>query len=434
MWLCPRASSGRLRRSKIPEVLHSALVRWYSGVGDEADHRASVTLVVTAREHHQWLACDCLEEEAAPPLMSPAYLSIAETYYLRRLTSAKLDRPEHDRDCPFHRPQAPGRLRETGASEMREIGHPDGLFYAHRIASEKLAQVPDADEPDDRSRGIAIPRLGRLLWLLLERARLDEIESLPPHGTQRLSITDQFAALGRATKDLEVAPGVPLDRHLYFHPRALLSNKIYATLRRSATDWPSGYAPQAFLVTYASEIYGSTITTADGEIEIRNRIQYATMDEAGVGGPYLTITVIGEHSKAEGYRPLRAYAQPIHAGNRFLAVHSVEERMAVEQLISLQYELRRRNVMLSGKKPLFDMLSATGPIRPDLLLSAFDHETGEEREWAVQVISDARSQYGLMKDSERKTLEQLGSVIVLNREALAAKHMGRQVMSDLGRA
>ena len=118
MWLCHRQTSGQTQRREIPAVLHSALVRWYSGVGDDADHRASVMLVVTARDNNQWLACDCLDADAAPPLMSPAYLSIAETYYLRRLTSAKLTRPEHDQACPFHRPQAPGRLRETATSEM----------------------------------------------------------------------------------------------------------------------------------------------------------------------------------------------------------------------------------------------------------------------------------------------------------------------------
>ena len=434
MWLCHRQTSGQTQRREIPAVLHSALVRWYSGVGDDADHRASVMLVVTARDNNQWLACDCLDADAAPPLMSPAYLSIAETYYLRRLTSAKLTRPEHDQACPFHRPQAPGRLRETATSEMREIGHPDGLFNAHRLAPEKLAQAPDNDEPDDRSRGVAIPRLARLLWLLLERARLDVIEPLPAEGSDRPSINDQFAALRGATKDLEIAPGVPLASHLYFHPRALLSNKIYANLRRTANDWPSGFAPQAFLVTYASHIHGATITTADGDIEIRNRIQYATMDEAGVGGPYLTITVIGEHSKAEGYKPLRAYAQPIHAGNRFLAVHSVEERSAVEQLISLQYKLRRHHVMLSGKKPLFDLLTAKGSIRPDLLAAAFDGETGEEREWAIQVISDARPQYALMKVNERATLEALGSVIVLTRDGLASNQLEKTILADLDRA
>ena len=60
MWLCHRHSSGRQKRADIPEVLLSALVRWYSGVGDDADHRASVMLVVTARDNHQWLACGCL--------------------------------------------------------------------------------------------------------------------------------------------------------------------------------------------------------------------------------------------------------------------------------------------------------------------------------------------------------------------------------------
>ena len=434
MWLCHRHSSGRQKRADIPEVLLSALVRWYSGVGDDADHRASVMLVVTARDNHQWLACGCLGTDTPPPLMSPAYLSIAETYYLRRLTSSKLARPEHEQDCPFHRPQAPGRLRETASSEMREIGHPDGLFNAHRLAPEKLAQVPDNDEPDDRSRGVAIPRLARLLWLLLERAHLDDITPLPAEGGERPSISDQFAALRGATKDLETAPGIPLASHLYFHPRALISNKIYANLRRSEDDWPSGYAPQAFLVTYASAIHGETITTAAGEIEIRNRIQYATMDEAGVGGPYLTITVIGEHSKAEGYKPLRAYAQPIHAGNRFLAVHSADERAAVEQLISLQYKLRRSHVMLSGKKPLFDLITAKGPIRPDLLVAAFDNDTGEEREWAIQIISDTRPQYALMKANERATLETIGQVIVLTRDAIASHLLEKTILADLDRA
>ena len=122
MWLCPRHTSGRTARSEIPAVLHSALLRWYSGIGDDADHRASVMLVVAARDNHQWLACDCLADEAAPPLMSPAYLSIAETYYLRRLTSSRLDRPEHDEDCPFHRPQT-AALRDDLLRTARKARH-----------------------------------------------------------------------------------------------------------------------------------------------------------------------------------------------------------------------------------------------------------------------------------------------------------------------
>lgn len=433
MWLCPRQTTGQTQRIAIPDVLRLALVRWYTGVGSEADHRASVTLVVAARERHQWLACDCLGGGLPPPLISPAYLSIAETYYLRRLTSAKLGRPEHRDDCPFFRPQAPHRLRDTAISELVSIDHPDRLFNAHRLAPEKLASAPNDAEPDDRARGLAIPRLARLLWWLLERAGLDELAALPAQGEFHPSIRDQFAALARAAHTLEIAPGVPLEKHIYFHPKALTSNKIYAALRASALDWPTGYAPQAFLITYASAIGGQTISSANGDLTIRNRVQYATINTAAVGGPYLTITIIGEHSKAEGYRALRAYAQPIQAGNRFLGVHAREEREAIEQLITLQYRLRRMNISLSAKKPLFDILTRRGPIRPDLLVAAFDGDTGEEREWALQVLADRRPEYALMKDQERALLEQLGSVITLGPDELQQKALARRILGDLGR-
>ena len=90
--------------------------------------------------------------------------------------------------------------------------------------------------------------------------------------------------------------------------------------------------------------------------------------------------------------------------------------------------------MLSGKKPLFDLLTAKGSIRPDLLAAAFDGETGEEREWAIQVISDARPQYALMKVNERATLEALGSVIVLTRDGLASNQLEKTILADLDRA
>jgi hypothetical protein len=434
MWFCPRQTKGLTSRREVPGVVHAALVNWYSGQGSEADHRASVTLIVTARENHQWIACDCLGDTVPPPLMSAAYLSIAETYYLRRLTSKPLGRPEHAVSCPFFRPQAPFRLRDTGMTEIGEIAQPEELFNAHRLAPEKLAQEPDDDEPDDRSRGAAIPLLARLMWWLLDRAKLDIIEALPETGTYRPSINDQFAALARATDGIQIAPGVPLSRHLYFHPKALSSNRIYAALRRSLDTWPSGFAPQAFLLAYANDIQGQTISRADGDFEIRNRIQYATMNAKSVGGPYLTLTVIGEHSKKEGYLPLRAYAQPIHAGNRLLAVHSPAEREAIEQLISLQYRLRRGNAWLTVKKPLFDTITKKGPIRPDIVAAVFDHETGEEREWAIQVLSSAQPNYLTMRDNERRMLETLGSVISLSAQGLASNQLERTILNDLGRS
>ena len=117
MWLIPKDTSGMTNRVAISDGLKAALVRWYIGKGDEADHRASVSLVVTSRENGKWLACDCLAEDRSPPLMSPAYLSFQETYYLRRLTA----RPSHSPRCPFYMPQAPQRIRETGRDTLYEL-------------------------------------------------------------------------------------------------------------------------------------------------------------------------------------------------------------------------------------------------------------------------------------------------------------------------
>ena len=90
MWLIHRDTDGKSRdRIRLPEPLREALVRWYIGEGSWHDEQAGVTLVQNARIGQRWIACDCLGGDKAPPILTPAYLSEAETYYLRRLTSTK---------------------------------------------------------------------------------------------------------------------------------------------------------------------------------------------------------------------------------------------------------------------------------------------------------------------------------------------------------
>jgi len=158
MWLVPRDTNGLGARRDIPGSVREALVRWYTGKGSDADHRASATLVTIARENEQWIACSCLGETRPPPLTSPAYLSEAETYYLRRLTS----RPLHLRRCPFYLPPAPDRIRERPGDSLFEIEFPKGLFNAHKKAPEKLAQQPDDSHGHcqrvDRDGADSVPR------------------------------------------------------------------------------------------------------------------------------------------------------------------------------------------------------------------------------------------------------------------------------------
>src|SRR3546814_1342605 len=104
-------------------------------------------LVQQARIGERWIACDCLADGEAPPILTPAFLSEADTYYLRRLTSPK--RPEHRTDCPFFREQATNRLSEV-RTQYSPADPPTGFFEVLRLATENLAQRIETDTTEDR--------------------------------------------------------------------------------------------------------------------------------------------------------------------------------------------------------------------------------------------------------------------------------------------
>lgn len=407
MWLVGKDTTGKTGRVAISDELKAALVRWYTGRGSEADHRASVSLVSTARENHKWIACDCLGAERPPPLMSAAYLSFQETYYLRRLTS----RPGHEPGCPFHLPQAPPRIRETMKDSLYAIGLPKGLFSAHQKAPEKLAQRPEDIEPDDRSRGVAIPRLGKLLWLLLERAGSNILRELPPSGRRAGSISEEMRHLKRAAQGLEIAPGVRLSDHLYTNAIDYEKRRVHARLRAAAETWPPEFAPQAFLLLEASEVTSSEVVTGLGTVEIRNRIQHTGIIRAEVEPPFIVLAVVGEHSRREGYLALRAYAQPVFSGNQFVPAERDHDRDVLRALQQAQYELRRLGVRMAVKKVLFDIALAAGSARPDFLVALLDEHSGVECKFALQILQSDDADYLELRSIERERLSQAGLVI-----------------------
>ncbi|KEO90458.1 hypothetical protein EH31_10240 [Erythrobacter longus] len=419
MWLIPKDTDGRNERVKVPSLLRAGLIRWYLGQGSEADHRASVSLVVTARENGKWLACDCLDEDGAPPLLSPAYLSLQETYYLRRLTS----RPQHRRDCPFFLPQAPDRIREKPDGAHFEIDYPRGLFNAHKDAPEKLATKPDEVEPDDRRRGVTIPRLGKLLWMLLEAAGTNVIRGLPAEGRPKFGIAKELARLREAARRFDIAPGIPLASHLYTNAVDYERTRLHARLREAAKDWPVGYAPQAFLLLEASAVHSNTLTTGLGDVAIRNRIQQSgvgmSAGEGGPGGPYLALAVVGEHSKREGYLALRAYAQPIFKGNQFVPIERGAERRLFELLTRFQYLMRARRVAVAIKKPLFDILTDKGFVRPDAIVAFRDYNTGEDDQFAIHLIYDDTLEGREVHARDRECIAEIAPVLSITADELS---------------
>ncbi|WP_162892709.1 hypothetical protein [Blastomonas fulva] len=339
--------------------------------------------------------------------MSAAYLSFQETYYLRRLTS----RPGHEPGCPFHLPQAPPRIRETVKDSLYAIGIPKGLFSAHQKAPEKLAQRPEDIEPDDRSRGVAIPRLGKLLWLLLERAGSNILRELPPSGRRAGSISEEMRHLKRAAQGLDIAPGIRLSDHLYTNAIDYEKRRVHARLRAAAETWPPEFAPQAFLLLEASEVTSSEVVTGLGTVEIRNRIQHTGIIRAEVEPPFLVLAVVGEHSRREGYLALRAYAQPVFSGNQFVPAERDHDRDVLRALQQAQYELRRLGVRMAVKKVLFDITLAAGSARPDFLVALLDEHRGVECKFALQILQSDDADYLELRSIERERLGQAGLVV-----------------------
>jgi hypothetical protein len=430
MWLIAKHSDGRgCGRIPLPAPVRDALVRWYVGNGSRADEEAGIMLVQKARIGERWIACDCLPSGELPPILTPAFLSEAETYYLRRLTSVK--RPEHRADCPFFRDQATNRITEVRNQES-PADPPTGYFEVLRPAPEKLSQRPEEDSSDDRTRQASIPRLARLLWRLLALAGLNRCAPLS-QDTPGHSISDEFKRLSAAAGRVEIAPGIELGRAFWTHAQAIHSRRLYASLRELSKQWPRGHAPQAFLALFSHQVRGSTIHVTGCEpVILANRVQTPSVRGNIIKGPYLAIVVAGEYPEAHGYAPLRGYAQPILSGRRFIPVDSEFERTVLRALIDLRRSFDRHGIDLLIEKPVFDTITPIGPCRPDFVLEARARATGEIRQIIVEAMGSTEDAYLEAKAVTHPRMAQLASLVTVSPADVDHNRVGQIVASAFG--
>lgn len=411
MWLIDRDTNGvGGRRILLPPPLREALVRWYVGEGSRGDEEAGITLVKNARIGAKWIACDCLAADHAPPILTPAFLSEAETYYLRRLTSTK--RPEHREDCPFFRDQVTHRITEVRSRET-PADPPAGFFEVLRPAPEKLAQRPEEDPSDDRTRHASVPRLARLLWRLIDAAGTNRV---PPeqHESEPASIKREFEALGRAAAKIEIAPGIQLGRAFWTHANALHSRRAYAMLRQLAKRWPNGHAPQGFMALFSPQFRGHVVDVPGAEpIHVANRVQSPSVRGNLIKGPFLVLVVAGEYPEAHGYAPLRAYAQPIFSGQRFVPIDSEFERSVLRELLAARRQLDHAGIDLAIEKPVFDRLTTQGACRPDFLLEAHSRATGEIKQLVIEAVAFNDAEYLASRAMTQRRMRRLAPLLTV---------------------
>lgn len=378
MWLIDRDTDGvNTKRTPLPAPLRDALVRWYVGKGVRADEEAGIELVQQARIGKKWIACDCLEHFESPPILTPAFLSEAETYYLRRLTGS--GRPEHKPACPFFRDAATNRISEVRSAAM--AAEPaEGYFEVLRPAPEKLAKRPENETIDDRTRQAAVPRLARLLWRLMDLAGVARISS--PVVGHKSSISGEFSSLVRAAARINVAPGVELGRVLWTHAEGLHSGRAFERLGRLKQSWPRGHASQGFLILFSPRVHGHVIEVAGGDpVMVANRVQSSATRDNKVSGPFLVLVVLGEYPEAKGFAALRAYAQPIFSGRHFFPILSDGDREIVREVFRARSILESRGIHFHFERPLFDMATPLGLCRPEFLVEARSVLTGAPSCW-----------------------------------------------------
>ena len=424
MWMVDKLHRGtEAARERVPASILDPLLRWYMGKGTAEDEASAVGFVRAAKLYQRWLACDCLGDTVAPPLLSPVLLTEVQTYYLRRLTGA--GRPEHCADCPFHRDQA-DYARDRTRSEALPLIAPEGYFAVLKPAAEHLAQRPDGEERDRIVRPSAPPLLARLLWRLIDDAGTNVVEAIGDRPAP--AIYREFHQLKAAAANIETAPGRKLDQLLVTHPDDIHSRKIYARLRKAAEVWPAGHEPQAFALLFATAVTDHDILFAKGEpIGVIGRIKRPLRKQIDTG-PYLVIVAIGHHPLARGYAPIEAWAQPIQDGRHFVPVETNAERVLLKLLMDEQWQLRDAGVVLRIKKPVFDVDSDLAPCRPSFLVAS---HTRASRNTSLQAIRIADLQDGSVDEAQTRGLDAIADeVICIDTAALAEPEWVRRLLRE----
>src|SRR3546814_3527223 len=137
-------------------------------------------------------------------------------------------------------------------------------------------------------------------------------------------------------------------------------------------------------------------------VVIANRVQSPSVRGNPIKGPYLVLIVAGQYPEAHGYAPLRAYAQPILSGRRFIPIDSEFERAVLRDLIKLRMTFDRYDIDLAIEKPVFDTLTPLGPCRPDFLLAARSRSTGQIRPVMVEAMGSNDEMYLLSKAAKNQ--------------------------------
>src|SRR3546814_15887894 len=115
---------------------------------------------------------------------------------------------------------------------------------------------------------------------------------------------------------------------------------------------------------WSSDVCSSDLSTIQvsgfDPVVIANRVQSPSVRGNPIKGPYLVLIVAGQYPEAHGYAPLRAYAQPIASGRRFIPLHSEFARAVLRTLIKLRMTFDTSAISLAIARSVLNTLTPIG--------------------------------------------------------------------------
>ncbi len=342
----------------------AALRRVHDGSANDTDRHLAKTAIRDIRAHRAWLRCSCPSDGA---LLAPARL--AETYYLRRLTS----RSPHAPGCPFHHPPP---LPDGSVTAHARIRPNTGAFCRPLLGHRELTEQSRHAKPAFRPR--QAPQLAIALWRLIELAGLNTVDT-SEHDTDQASLTSQLAAIRLASRRISVTAAIRLNEVLTTFPgdaapRSRWHAKAMAALGRFLDD----EKPQAFMIGLARSADGATLSTAAGAIACESDVAFMSATARHAGPPFLFMLVGRIDSDHDSIAPARAFAQPVLSASHLVPVDSHDERRMLGAALAFQRSAMTRfpSLRISIEKPLFDEPTSAGLIRRPVTMTIQNIRTG----------------------------------------------------------
>ena len=336
-----------------PDV--AALLSVHAGSMDESERRDATAAIRAIRARRAWLRCSCHPEG---PLLAPARLG--ETYYLRRLTL----RAPHMPTCPFQTP--PALSDGTESVSLRCRPSPQEFCRPLHRAGE-----PEHRRHDRTAHGPRpAPRLATELWRLMEFAGLNRADPLAP-GVPPSSLTSQLAAIRKAARRIPVTRGVRLCEVLSTFPGDAEPHSPWQAKAMAAWQrFADGEQPQACMVGLARGVDGRNLATAVGQIHCASDVAFISAAARQSGPPFLFMLAGVIDPERDAITLVRAFAQPVFSANHLLPIDNEAERLLIGALLAFQRSAAARfpSLRISVEKPLFDMETRDGFVRPPFVL------------------------------------------------------------------